>query len=42
MKLPNLLVNAVAEWNGKALTKGQRQITAFEKGVKSLGRTRCR
>jgi hypothetical protein len=38
VKLPNLFVNAVATWDGKALTKGQKQIQGFEKGVKNLGR----
>jgi hypothetical protein len=37
--LPNLLVTAAAEWNGKALTKGEKQINAFNKTVKGLGRT---
>jgi hypothetical protein len=37
--LPNLLVTAAAEWNGKALTKGEKQINAFGKTVKGLGRT---
>jgi hypothetical protein len=32
--LPNLLVTAAAEWNGKALTKGEKQINAFGKTVK--------
>lgn len=39
MALPNLVVSAVAEWNGKALTKGSSQIGKFEKTVKGLGRT---
>lgn len=37
--LPNLIVSAVAEWNGKALTRGEKQIGAFNKTVKGLGRT---
>ena len=37
--LPNLLVTAAAEWNGKALTKGEKQINAFGRTVKGLGRT---
>jgi hypothetical protein len=37
--VPNLIVSAVAEWNGKALTKGSNQIGKFEKTVKGLGRT---
>jgi len=39
MAMPNLIVSAVAEWNGKALSKGSGQIKGFEKTVKSLGRT---
>jgi hypothetical protein len=38
MKMPNLFVNAVATWDGKALTKGQKQIQGLEKGVKNLGK----
>ena len=37
--MSNLLVNAVATWNGKALQKGQKQITGFDKSVKKLGKT---
>jgi hypothetical protein len=37
--MANLIVSAVAEWNGKALTKGQKQIGSFEKSVKNLGKT---
>jgi hypothetical protein len=39
MALPNLIVSAVAEWNGKALTKGSTQISKFNQTVKGLGRT---
>jgi hypothetical protein len=39
MAMPNLIVSAVAEWNGKALSKGSNQIKGFEKTVKGLGRT---
>jgi hypothetical protein len=39
MALPNLIVSAVAEWNGKALSKGASQISKFDKTVKGLGRT---
>jgi hypothetical protein len=35
-KLPSLLVNAVTTFDGKALTKGQKQIQGFEKNVKKL------
>jgi hypothetical protein len=37
--VPNLIVSAVAEWNGKALTKGSTQINKFNKTVMGLGRT---
>lgn len=37
--LPNLVVSAVAEWNGKALSKGTTQINKFNKTVMGLGRT---
>jgi hypothetical protein len=39
MALPNLIVSAVAEWNGKALNKGTTQISKFNKTVMGLGRT---
>ena len=39
MKLPSMVVSALATWDGKALTKGQKQISGFEKGVKGLGKT---
>jgi hypothetical protein len=35
-KVPSLLVNAVTTFDGKALTKGQKQIQGFEKNVKKL------
>ena len=38
-KLPDLLVNAVTTFDGKALSKGQKQIQSFEKGVKNLAKT---
>ena len=37
--MANIYVAATATWNGKALTKGQKQLNSFEKSVKSLGRT---
>lgn len=38
MKLPDLFVNAVSTWDGKALAKGQKQIGGFAKNVtRSLG-----
>ena len=39
MALPNLIVSAVAEWNGKALTRGSNQIGKFNQTVKGLART---
>ena len=38
MKLPDLFVNAVTTFDGKALAKGQKQISGFEKSVKSLAK----
>ncbi len=38
-KLPDLFVNAVATWDGKALSKGQKQIGGFEKSVKNLAKS---
>jgi hypothetical protein len=35
--LPSLVVSAVTTFDGKALTKGTKQIGAFEKGAKKLG-----
>lgn len=37
-KLPDLFVNAVSTWDGKALGKGQKQIGGFEKSVKNLAK----
>jgi hypothetical protein len=38
-KLPDLFVNAVTTFDGKALAKGQKQIGGFEKSVKNLAKT---
>lgn len=38
-KPPNLVVAALATWNGKALQKGQKQVSAFDKTVRGLGKT---
>jgi hypothetical protein len=38
-KTTDIVVSALAEWNGKALTKGQKDITSFDKGIKKLGKT---
>jgi hypothetical protein len=38
LNIPSLVVNAVSTWNGKALGKGQKQISGFEKSVKNLGK----
>jgi hypothetical protein len=38
INIPSLVVSAVTTFDGKALGKGQKQISGFEKGVKSLGR----
>ena len=37
--MANVVVSAIATFNGKALKKGQKEISAFDKSVKSLGRT---
>jgi hypothetical protein len=36
--IPSLVVSAVTTYDGKALGKGQKQISSFEKGVKNLGK----
>jgi hypothetical protein len=38
-KPPALVVSALATWNGKALTKGKKEVSAFEKQVKGFGKT---
>jgi hypothetical protein len=38
-KLPDLFVNAVTTFDGKALAKGQKQIGGFEKSVKNLAKS---
>lgn len=38
LNIPSLVVSAVTTFDGKALGKGQKQISGLEKGVKSLGR----
>jgi len=38
LNIPSLVVNAVTTFNGKALAKGQKQISGFEKSVKNLGK----
>jgi hypothetical protein len=35
----NVIVSALATWNGKALKKGKQDLNAFDKTVKSLGKT---
>ena len=37
--MANLIVSALATWNGKALKKGQNDISAFDKTVTKLGRS---
>ena len=37
--MANIVVSALATWNGKALKKGQKEISAFDKTVKNLGKT---
>jgi len=38
-KPPSLVASALATWNGKALLKGKKDISSFDKSVKSLGKT---
>lgn len=38
-KPPALVVSALATWNGKALTKGKKQISDFDKSAQKLGKT---
>jgi hypothetical protein len=38
-KPPALIVSALATWNGKALTKGKKQISDFDKSAQKLGKT---
>jgi len=38
-KPPSLVASALATWNGKALIKGKKDISSFDKSVRSLGRT---
>ena len=38
LNIPSLVVSAVTTFDGKALGKGQKQISGFEKSVKSLGK----
>jgi hypothetical protein len=35
----NVVVSALATWNGRALKKGQKDVSSFDKSVKALGRT---
>ena len=37
--MANVVVSAIATWNGKALNKGKKDISAFDKQVNKLGRT---
>jgi len=37
--MPNLVVNAVAEWNGKALKRAGKDVSIFQKQMLSLGKT---
>ena len=37
--MSNLIVSAIARWNGAALKKGQKDLTAFQKTTLSLGKT---
>lgn len=37
--MANVVVSALATWNGKALKKGKQDLSAFDKQVQKLGRT---
>jgi len=37
--MANVVVSAIATFNGKALTKGKKQLTDFEKTTQKLGKT---
>jgi len=37
--MPSLIVNAVAEWNGKALKRAGKDVSFFQKQVMGLGKT---
>jgi hypothetical protein len=37
--MANLIVSALATWNGTALNKGKKDISTFDKSVKKLGRS---
>jgi hypothetical protein len=37
--MANVVVSALATWNGRALKKGKQDISSFDKSVKALGRT---
>jgi hypothetical protein len=38
LNIPSLVVSAVTTFDGKALAKGQKQISGFEKSLKNLGK----
>jgi hypothetical protein len=39
VKTTDVVVSALAEWNGKALKKAQKDVSVFDKGVKNLAKT---
>lgn len=39
MKAADVTVSALAEWNGKALKKADKDLSVFDKSVKTLGKT---
>jgi hypothetical protein len=39
LNIPSLVVNAITTFDGKALAKGQKQISGFDKTVKNLAKT---
>ena len=39
LNIPSLVVSAVTTFDGKALAKGQKQISSFDKSIKSVAKT---
>ena len=39
MKTADVVVSALAEWNGKALKKAQKDVSAFDKSIKTLAKS---
>jgi len=39
VKTTDVVVSALAEWNGKALKKAQKDVSAFDKSIKTLAKS---